>query len=59
MSKERFFKIYANLPINMRKEIIAVVDGEPITWNVANQEMSNNTKLGEKILRELKETKII
>jgi len=59
MSKEKFFRLYANLPINIRKEIIAVVDDEPITWNVANQELSNNTKLGDKILKQLEDLKII
>jgi len=59
MSKEKFFRLYANLPINVRKEIIAVIDTEPITWNVANQELSNNTELGNKILKQLADLKII
>lgn len=29
--KERFHKVYGNLPINLREEIIIVVDNEPMT----------------------------
>jgi len=59
--KERFLKIYANLPINVREEIIYVVlpKKQPITWNVAYLEVKNNTSLGEDILKKLEELKII
>lgn len=58
--RERFLKIYANLPLNIREEIICVLDKKgPITWNVAYLEIKNNTKLGEEILRKLEESKII
>ncbi|MFH1601698.1 MAG: hypothetical protein ABIB61_01950 [Candidatus Shapirobacteria bacterium] len=58
--KERFFQIYANLPFNIRNgEIIAVVDGEPFTWNAARLEVENNTKKGEEILGKLIKLKII
>ena len=47
--KERFLKIYANLPVNLRSEIIAVLpDVGPITWNVAYLEISNDTELAKK-----------
>lgn len=60
-AKERFLKIYANLPINVREEIIYVVlpEKQPITWNVAYLEVKNNTSLGEDILKRLEELKII
>ena len=59
-NKERFLKIYANLPVNLRSEIIAVLpDVGPITWNVAYLEISNDTKLGKKILEKLSNFKII
>ncbi len=60
-AKERFLKIYANLPINVREEIIYVVlpEKRPITWNVAYLEVRNNTSLGEDILKKLEELKII
>lgn len=48
-NKARFMEIYANLPIGARREIIAVIDNEPISWNVAYLEISRGTPLGEKI----------
>ena len=48
--KTLFLQIYANLPIESRKETIAVLDEEPITWNVARIEVENDTPAGEKIL---------
>lgn len=59
MTKEKFLKVYANLPLNIRKEIILVIDDEPVTWNVAYLEVSNNTKKSIKILKRLEELKII
>lgn len=60
MLKERFLKIYANLPINLRDEIILVItDKGPITWNIAYLEIKQNTKLGEEILKKLAELEII
>ena len=59
VNKEKFFKVYANLPLNLRGEIILVIDDEPITWKVAYLEISNNTKLGEQILGKLEALKII
>lgn len=59
MKRERFLKVYSNLPINLRKEIILVIEDKPITWDVAYLEVKNNTALGEKILNKLAELKII
>ena len=59
MSKEKFLKIYSNLALNLRKEIVLVIDKEPITWNVAYLEIKNNTQLGKTILKKLEELKII
>jgi hypothetical protein len=57
-SKEKFLKVYSNLPLNLREEIILVLDVSsdkklPITWNVAYLEVKNDTDLGEKILEKL------
>lgn len=58
--KEKFFKVYANLPINLREEIVLVLpERGPITWNVAYLEVNSDTKLGEEILKKLSELKII
>ncbi len=57
--KEDFLKIYANMPINIRSDIILVIDNEPITWNVAYTEVINDSKKSEEILKKLKELNII
>lgn len=57
--KEEFFKIYANLSLDLRKEIILVIDKKPITWNVAFQEIDQGTKLGDTILKKLAELELI
>lgn len=60
MGKERFFKVYANLPLNLREEVVLVLPGRgPITWNVSYLEINNDTKLGEEILKKLIELNII
>lgn len=52
--KERFLKTYANLPINIREEIVYVLaDNRPLTWNVAFIEVDNDTELGKQILDNL------
>lgn len=57
--KTRFLKIYANLPLNLREEVIVVINEKPISWNVAYLEVNNNTPLGNIILEKLEALKII
>ena len=58
--KDRFIKVYSNLPINLRDEVILVLpDKGPITWNVAFLEVQNETELGRTIIKKLIELKII
>jgi len=59
MTKEKFLKIYANLPEPEREQIIAVVDGKTYSWNVAYNEISNNTLLGKKILKKMEDLGLI
>ena len=60
MSREKFMKVYSQLPLNLRKEIILVLEKEgPITWDVAYLEIDNKTKLGNRILRKLEKLNII
>ena len=60
MEKDRFFKVYANLPINLRDEVILVLPEKgPVTWNVAYAEVNAGTKLGDEIIKKLIELKII
>lgn len=51
--KTKFLKIYANLPLSQRSEIVVVVDDEPVTWNAARIEIENNTDKGKEILDKL------
>lgn len=57
--KIRFLKVYANLPLNYREEVVLVLDNQPISWNVAYLEISSDTKLGEVILDKLEALKFI
>lgn len=59
MSKEKFLKVYANLPEPEREQIIAVVDNKTYSWNVAYAEISNNTELGQKILKKIEDLGLI
>ncbi len=56
---ELFFKVYSGLPLEERKTPVVVLDSQPINWNLAYEEISNETKLGKKILNLLKELEII
>jgi hypothetical protein len=51
--KAKFLKIYANLPLSARNEIVVVIDNEPLTWNAARIEIDNDTEKGKRILAEL------
>jgi len=54
MTREEFKKVYANIPLNLREEIILVLkDRGPITWNVAYLEIEQSTELGKEILKKL------
>lgn len=57
--KAQFFKVYANLPQAVRGEIIAVIDGEPYTWQSAKLEVEHDTPIGKKIIDFLVEVKIL
>lgn len=60
MAREEFLRLYANLPIKLREEVILVLEKEgPITWNVAYVEVENKTKLGNLILHKLKGLNIL
>lgn len=54
-----FLKTYANLPRGSREEIIAVVQGEPYTWQSAKLEVEQDTAIGKEILQLLINLKIL
>lgn len=57
--KSQFLKIYANLPLGSRDEIVVVIDNEPLTWNAAKLEIENDTKKGDEILEMLDKLQIL
>jgi len=58
--KQRFYKVFANLPLNLREEVILVLEKRgPITWQVAYLEVDNETELGKIILQKLAELESI
>jgi len=58
-NKDRFLKVYANLSLDLRKEIILIIEDKPITWNVAYDEIEAETELGIKILEKIIEMELI
>ncbi len=59
-NREKFLKIYANLPLGVRQEIILVLGSVgPITWNVAFIEVNANTKISKIILEKLQRLEFI
>lgn len=61
ISKDIFFRFYANLPINVRREVVLDLKESrgPITWEVAYREIRGDTELGDKILKKLLELNFI
>lgn len=55
MYRDSFFRHYANLPVNIRREVILDLkeSGGPITWEVAYKEIKEDTELGKIILNKL------
>lgn len=54
-----FLRIYANIPENLRADIIAVINKKTYTWDTAYFEIKENTDLGKKILKALEEVDLI
>ena len=60
LPKEKFFRVYANLPVGLRDQVvISLPEVGPMSWNAAYIEVNNNTKLGDTIVEKLIELKII
>jgi len=56
---ERFYKVYNNLPLGIREEVILVLNDETITWKVARLEIDHDTPLSKEILEKLDELEFI
>ena len=59
-NKSRFLKVYQNLPLNERKNVIIIIgekgekpEKKPVSWDIAYIEIEQETKIGEKILNKL------
>ena len=59
MDISRFLKVYANVPVALRDQIIVIVDDRPLTWNAAYIELISETELGKRIQEKLIEMEII
>ncbi len=57
--RAKFLGMFANVPENLRSDILVVVDKKPYTWNTAYLEVNDNTSLGKKILKVLEEMGIV
>ena len=51
--RAKFLHAYANLPEPEKSQVLVLIDERTYSWDAANSEISNNTKLGEKILKKL------
>ncbi len=57
--REKFLKLYYDLPLKIREEPIFDLEGKPLSWNAAYIEIKDRTEVGNKILEKLAELKII
>lgn len=57
--RAKFLKVYSNLPLGVRAEVVIVVEGEPLSWKAANLEIELNTEKGKYILEQLKKLGIL
>ena len=53
--RAKFLKNYASVPDKLREEVIAIIDDKTYSWNGAFVEINGKTKLGDRILKGLKE----
>lgn len=57
--RAKFIKVYSNLPLGVREEVIIVIDGEPLSWKAAKLEVEQDTKKGREILEKLNRLSIL
>ena len=58
--KATFYRVYANVPINLRRDIIyADKEHHAMSWNVVWIEVENDTRVGRRALETLRNLKII
>ena len=57
--KAVFFSVFGNIPIDLRKTVIFIVDDQPISWNVAYLEILTKSERSTAILEGLRRLKLI
>ena len=57
--KEKFLQAYADIPEDLRSEIIVVIDEKSYTWNTSFFEVKKDSELADKILNSLENIGII
>jgi len=57
--RSKFLKAFSRVPLNLRNEIVAILDNEAITWAVANIEVKNKSKKGDSILKLMDSLKLL
>jgi len=57
--KSRFYKTFADLPLGVRDEIVLVLNGQPMTWNVIKLEVDVDSKLSKEALKLMSELKLL
>ena len=56
--RAKFLRVYANIPDNLRDDILIVIEKKSYTWNTAYIEINNDSELGKKILKALEKRKL-
>ena len=54
-----YLKMFLNLPLIIRKDIIAVIDECPMSYNVCYLEIKSKTEMSERILRYLEKLDLV
>ncbi len=57
--KEKFLKVYANLPLGVRQEVVLVHDDKPLSWDTVYIEVVHDTPLGKMFLEKLEKLDLI
>jgi hypothetical protein len=62
--KEAFMRAYSNVPLQLRRDTIAVIPvegetGKPVTWDVAYFEIRNDTPAAVQILEQLDQLHVL
>lgn len=57
--KEKFLKVYANLPLGVRQEVVIVQNDRPLSWDAVYIEVVNDTPISKTLLEKLEKLDLI